>query len=125
MPGQTFQQQRARFALEQVQEYAKTCSHKEFKSRAGELPFMIHANGLGQALAFFKSKGNDHGYNHLYSILSDWLCGDGQPFEGAQNALEGITNGSREVYMAAQAEAILLMDWVKKFSRAYMSGDEA
>jgi len=124
MATQTFQQERAKYALEQVQEYAKDAScHKEFKSRASELPFMIHANGLGQALAFFKSKKEEHGYDHLYAILSNWLCKTGQPFEGARDALEGVTGGSRAQYMAAQAEAILLMDWVKKFSRAFMGGE--
>lgn len=123
METQTLQQQRAKYALEQVQEYAQRCDPKEFKARASELPFMIHANGLGQALAFFKSQKEEHGYHHLYAILSTWLCGEGQPFEGAHDALKGITAGTRTQYMMAQAEAIMLMDWVKKFSRAFMGGE--
>lgn len=122
MTIQTLQQQRAKYALEQVQDYAQVCNPKEFKARASELPFMIHANGLGQALAFFKSK-EEHAYNHLYDILSNWLCKEGKPFEGAHDALDGMTTGNRAAYMAAQAEAIMLMDWVKKFSRAFM-GDK-
>lgn len=124
MTTQTIQQQRAKYALVKVQHYAQdTSCHKEFKSRASELPFMIYANGLGQALAFFKSKGGEHGYGNLYDILNEWLCGKDRPFAGASDALEGITKGSRESYMAAQQESIMLMDWVKKFSRAYMGGE--
>lgn len=123
MAVQHIQQERAAYALQQVQSYVDqiaTAERKKFKSRASELPFMIHANGLGQALAFFKSKGNKDGYNYLYQILEGWLIQADRPFAGYESALTGVTQCDRAVYLSAQAESILLMNWVKQFAAAFM-----
>lgn len=123
MKGQTIQQQRAKYALERVQEAAKTSSlHKEYKSYASSLPAMIHMNGLGQAAAFFKSKRGTH--EMLYILLSKWLCQEGQPYAGCDDLLEGITTKDMHSYRLAQAEAQALMDWVKKFAKAFMNDDD-
>ncbi len=122
---QTIQQQRAKYALEKVNQAATNprISHKEYKSYASNLPAMIHMNGLGQAAAFFKSKGDTHG--ELYNLLSGWLCQQGQPYAGCTNLLEGITTKDMHAYRLAQAEAQALMDWVKKFAKAFMTdGDD-
>lgn len=126
MAEQTLQQQRAAYALQRVQHYAGTLkpeAKKKFKARASELPFMIHANGLGQALAFFRSQNQSDGYNFLHEILNGWLIGGQRPFAGRADALAGVTQCDRATYLAAQAEAMLLMDWVKKFASAFMDGE--
>jgi CRISPR-associated protein Cmr5 len=133
---QTMQQKRAAFALKHV-EQAKNAgvNQKEYKSYAAALPAMIHMNGLGQAVAFYLSKverdnrgniiANDLHYL-LYKLLSDWLCQEGQPYAGYKDKkdkdlLSGITQEDMHKYLLAQAEAMALMDWVKKFAEAYMS----
>lgn len=132
---QTMQQQRAAYALRKVQSAATDphIGHKEFKSYASSLPAMIHMNGLGQAAAFFKSKSNSSPeYAALYSILSNWLCSRDndpqqqqampiQPYSDYPNLLEGITARDMHHYRIAQAEAQMLMDWVKKFAKAFMT----
>ncbi len=118
------QQERAAFALQKVQAAQKSIPSKkqsEYKSYASSLPAMIHTNGLGQAAAFFKSKGGTHA--HLYQLLSDWLSKENQPFAGKE-LLEGITTSDMHTYRLAQAEAQALMDWVKKFAKAYMDQKE-
>jgi len=118
------QQKRAAFALTSVSEVQKHLSkskQKEFVSYASSLPAMIHTNGLGQAAAFFKSKGSVH--ELLYQLLSDWLQEKDQPFAGKE-LLEGITKSNMQTYRLAQAEAQALMDWVKKFSKAYMDTED-
>lgn len=133
---QTMQQKRAKYALEAVQKAIddRRVNQKEYKAYAANLPAMIHMNGLGQAVAFFKSKGNGKdskakAYLSIYNTLSDWLCGnvDGaktQPYTGSRDLLEGITNKDMQHYQVAQAEAQALMDWVKKFAKAFMDSDE-
>ncbi len=122
---QTMQQKRAKYALERV-EAAKGASEKEYKSYAASFPAMIKMNGLGQAAAFYRSKGaedNQKGkaYRALYDLLSDWLKKPGQPYEG-MDLLEGITTKNIRAYQLAQAEALALLDWVKKFAKAFMEG---
>lgn len=111
---QTIQQQRAKYALEEVQVAAKS---SEFLSYASAMPAMIVMNGLGQTAAFYKSKGGAH--HQLYCLLSNWLCEPGQPYAG-KDLLEGITQCNMQSYLLAQAEALALLDWVKKFAKAYM-----
>ena len=129
---QTMQQKRAKYALEQVQKFidngASPKDQKEFKAYAANMPAMIHMNGLGQAAAFFKSN-NKKIHEDIYNILSDWLCGkvdyaSTQPYSGCENLLEGIISKDMHQYQLAQAEAQALMDWVKKFAKAFMDSDE-
>ena len=123
------QQKRAKYALEQVQDAIdnNSINQKEYKAYAANLPAMIHMNGLGQAAAFFKSKGGTH--DELYQLLSNWLCGNvdyasTQPYQSCDDLLEGITTQDMHQYRVAQAEAQALMDWVKKFAKAFMDSDE-
>lgn len=137
---QTMQQQRAKFALLRVQEYLQNlevefnnanseperqkCRAKikkvkdEFKSHASALPAMIHINGLGQAAAFYKSKSDTH--KLIYKLLSDWLTKPNQPYAGQNDLIQAIVDCDMHDYRLAQAEAQALMDWVKKFAKAYM-----
>lgn len=124
---QTLQQQRAAHALKEVKSlapddsnYQPKASASELKARASELPFMIHTNGLGQAAAFFKSKKDKDGYDHLYRILSSWLTSEGRPFAGQGDLMQAITSADMHLYRVAQAEAMHYMDWVKKFAKAYL-----
>ncbi|MDM8561247.1 type III-B CRISPR module-associated protein Cmr5 [Candidatus Parabeggiatoa sp. HSG14] len=128
---QTMQQQRAAFALEGVEKAREELDEKqrkEYKSHVSALPFMIHANGLGQAAAFYKSKCADSkgkkklDYLLLYQLLSDWLSQDDQPFAG-MDLLEGITKEDMHAYITAQAEAMVFMSWVKKFATAFMQDE--
>jgi len=123
---QTLQQQRAKYALDKVTDLIKLNEGDKLKGRASELPFMIHANGLGQAAAFFKSKsgkeGKDDkdGYCHLFRVLQGWLSQPGRPFAGQTDLMRAITEADMHQYRVAQAEAIQFMDWVKKFASAYL-----
>ena len=128
---QTMQQKRAAFALKRVKDDLEKVDKKEYKSHAAQLPFMIHANGLGQAAAFYlsKSKDNKEGkenvHKRLYVLLSDWLTDKDKEFLDKLNffpqkdLLEGITQTDMHTYLAAQAEAMKLMEWVKSFAAAY------
>jgi CRISPR-associated protein Cmr5 len=123
---QTIQQQRAKFALQKVQSAAKSqnVDHAEYKSYASALPAMIHINGLGQAAAFYKAKGGTH--ELLYNLLSEWLTKQpDQPYTNAagKDLIACIVSSDMATYKLAQTEAQALMDWVKKFAKAYMAED--
>lgn len=125
--GQTIQQQRARYALTRILEAIDNgIGQKEYRSYAESFPAMIRTNGLGQAAAFYRSKGvgesdKAKAYRALYELLSNWLSGPGQPYVD-EDLLDGITSKNGNAYRTAQAEALLLLDWVKKFAKAFMEG---
>lgn len=130
--AQTIEQQRAAYALGEINRLLEAKPgelefNKEFCSYASALPAMIHMNGLGQAAAFCASKGGT--YKLLYDIVSEWMIRDGQPFgpqagakprDAAANLLEGITSSDMYRYRVAQAEALALLEWVKKLALALM-----
>ncbi|MEH6626600.1 MAG: type III-B CRISPR module-associated protein Cmr5 [Motiliproteus sp.] len=120
-PLQLMEQRRAGFALQQVQAAIGDgqCKDVEFRSYARSLPAMIQNNGLGQAVAFYLSKGSKNvAYKRLYDVLSDWLTSSGQPYADSPDLLDGITQQDMYQYRHAQAEAQALLSWVKKFAEA-------
>lgn len=125
----TLQQRRAHFALQRIRILAEEWEQdadkqKAFNSYASAMPFMIHANGLGQTAAFYRRKGPEHTYYRLYMLLGDWLSQMNQPFSGKTDLLEGITQSDMDTYLAAQTEAMLLLDWVKKLASAFLAREE-
>ncbi len=123
---QSIEQQRAKYALEQVKgfvENATAADKKEWKTRANEMPAMIQKNGLGQTVAFYLAKGGVH--NEMYQLLSTWLCSKQRIYpDNDADLITGITTGDMRAYRMAQAEAQALLLWVKKFSRAYCVVEE-
>lgn len=115
---QTMQQKRAQYALSRVEsDKQHGANQKEYKSYASGLPAMIQMNGLGQAAAFYRSQGGT--YKQLYDLLSGWLSKPDQPYAGL-DLLQGIIQCDMRSYLLAQAEALALLSWVKKFAKAYM-----
>jgi CRISPR-associated protein Cmr5 len=117
---QTLQQQRAAHALAGVKGLISLGEGKKLKARASELPFMIHANGLGQAAAFFCSKKDKDGYDKIYTLLQNWMTRADGPLASTDGMMEAITRADLHTYRVAQAEAMKYMDWVKKFASAYL-----
>lgn len=124
---QTMEQRRARYALRCIEELTRV--DKEWREGvvrcANQLPALIHMNGLGQALAFFKSKGQkEKGYADLYGIVGKWLYleAEGRVFANSGNGdvLAAITQADMFEYMRAQGEAQALLEWVKKFAQAML-----
>ena len=131
--SQTIEQQRAAYALQEIHRLAETdVKRSELRSYSSALPAMIHTNGLGQALAFCRAKGQGNSgtaYRKLYRLLSGWLTQDGQPLAsleaaGERDALTQLTRVDLEHYRVAQVEALALMEWVRKFAIAFLVDPE-
>lgn len=129
---QTIQQQRAAFSYQRVRAMVSgnTPDHKapeRFKAYATSFPAKVQMNGLGQALAFARSKSSataeGRAWQHLYQLVSDWLARPEGCFPN-QDVLEGIMSSDMQVYCQAQAEVQALMVWVKQFARAEIRGGD-
>ncbi|WP_448216490.1 type III-B CRISPR module-associated protein Cmr5 [Endozoicomonas sp. 2B-B] len=121
----TVQQQRAAFSYERVSQVValkNPDAAKVFKAKANSLPAMVQMNGLGQSLAFAKSKADPQkaegiAWQHLYDLVSDWHGRETGCYPDT-DVLEGIMSQDMHVYRQAQAETQALMVWVKQFARA-------
>jgi CRISPR-associated protein Cmr5 len=129
----TLDQRRAADALEKIKLLEKDPRRGKFDSYVDSLPATILMSGLGQATAmllasakFGKENRSDdnRAYETLYRHLSSWLCRDEDdaPYRGAADLMEAITKDARgeDAYIHAQAEAMAYLEWLKKFSNAYL-----
>lgn len=121
-------QRRAASALKVVQDIEKTDYNGKFRSYAERLPASIVMNGLGQALASElaaagrgdtgKSDGEAH--KRLFEEIKGWLLEERKIYPEKSDLMYAIVNGSQEQYILAQAEALAYLEWLKKFSQAFL-----
>ena len=125
-PLRSMDQERAEFALTKIQAIlgGPDTSHKvEVRRYLNNLPALIRMNGLGQALAFFRMKGEGTAHEAIYRMVCAWLCdasSKGRIFSESTDALSAITQSDMAHYMAAQNEALALLQWLKKFAVALL-----
>lgn len=116
----TLEQQRAAHAWQQVQEGKRRAKQKELKSLARSAPASIQSNGLGQTVAFWKAKNEDH-HAALYAALEGWLK---DQLKFSKPLLEWIaTEATSTQYRHATAEAMAYLNWYKRFAEAELEGE--
>lgn len=129
---QSKDQQRAKHALEAIEELKNQMEHSKVKSAVSGLPAMIHMNGLGHAFAFFLSDAKNFPEREaIVKIVSHWLENGGQVFNhNTDNSnsnkdkvaiLKTITQADMTTYQIAQQEAQAYLLWLKKFARALLT----
>lgn len=116
----TLDQQRAAHAWHQVIEGKKKAKQKELKSLARSAPASIQSNGLGQTVAFWRAKKEDH-HVALYNALEGWLK---EQLKFSRPLAEWIaTEATSAQYRHATAEALAYINWYKRFAEAELEGD--
>lgn len=126
----TMDQERAEYALKKITEIEQgsdSSRKEEMRRYITGLPALIRMNGLGQALAFYRTKGAASTHEVIYQIVSAWLCSassTGRVFNEHGDALTAITRSDVHAYMAAQNEALELLEWLKKFAVAMLEKNE-
>lgn len=129
-PLRSMDQERAEFALKKIQAIlgGTDQSHKaEVRRYLNNLPALIRMNGLGQALAFFRMKGEGTAHDAIYRMVGTWLCdtsSKGRIFSESADVLTSITQSDMAHYMAAQNEALALLQWLKKFAVALLPKED-
>lgn len=124
----TLEQQRAKFALDEVSALARQGkeSYGNYKGYVEGFPAAILMDGLGQACATLMAKREkDAGAKHLFDHMQRWLCEEGfapyAPKKGNKpDLMQAIVDTPQQTYVQAQAEALALLVWLKKFSQAFL-----
>lgn len=130
---------RARFAYDTVMEWSAR-ERDDATTRVQGLPIQVRTQGLLVTLAVLASNSVDETHNRktvddrLARSLTKWLVVEaphhplGHPLPTGRNSptdlLGLLTNASRADCLAAQREAILLLDQIKIFVNA-LKGQEA
>lgn len=82
---------------------------KAYKTNAKKLPVLIITNGLGQALAYTKTRNAT-----LYQDLTDWLYSRGLIQTDDDLVSEVIRMDSNE-YRRLTTETLAFLNWVRRF----------
>jgi CRISPR-associated protein Cmr5 len=121
----TLVQRRIAYSLECITQLQTQGNYGKYVSYVKSLPAAILMNGLGQASATLlaQAKGNPNDpHKILYNHIDRWLCSDfpEMPYRNAANLLVALTANGQGQYIVAQAEALFLLDWLKKFAVAFL-----
>ena len=121
----TIEQRRAAHALEFVKGLEAEGSHKygKFRSYVSRLPAIIVMNGLGQAMAT-ELASKEKGHDKLFNAVEEWLLKEVNAYPESSDLMKAITTHSQDEYIRSQAEALAYLVWLKKFSQAYLKGED-
>lgn len=125
-PQQNIAQLRAKYALDKISSVKKRedSLQKQIHAYVHSLPAMIQMNGFGQAIAFYKAKGQaanvGQAYQLIYQWLSEWLINQ-QIYD--QELMEAVCSNSMQDYQLAAAETQAILVWLKKFTQAYLKDE--
>ena len=99
---------------------------ESYKSVAKKIPVMIKTNGLGQTLAFIKSKRAkedkpENGYDKLYQQIGKWLQEDSasQLVESGE-LVEKVIKLPSPTYRQVTIETLALLNWMRRFVEGLM-----
>jgi CRISPR-associated protein Cmr5 len=114
MSTQTLSQRRAKHAWSVVERLRVAPDFDEFCDQAKKLPMRALTSGLGQSLAFLRSKGKAP---ELLAALTSWM----QEYEKGTPAelLDRITQGDSEFQRLATAECLSYLEWLVRFADAH------
>jgi CRISPR-associated protein Cmr5 len=137
------QQERAAHALDRItalndRESGKT--KRAYRAYIASFPATIVMNGFGQAVATWMAatkegrEGTPAAYKATLDHLEDWLCNkaphspyrvpnDRPPSKPGLVLMRELCGKDQNDYLAAQTEALLYLEWLKKFANALL--DEA
>ena len=119
----TIEQGRATYAFESVRKISENSSKKlkdNYKSAAKDLSVLIKTNGLGQTLAFMKSKSGTEagkGYEILYEQIGTWLqTKDVKGLVASEAELVlAVIELESHVYRQVTVETLALLNWMRRF----------
>ena len=130
----TIEQGRAKYAFEKVKGISDNTNDaskklkENYKSTAKKLPVLIKTNGLGQTLAFLKSKGGNkiiNAYDKLYEHIGSWLqTEDTKRLVEKGELVEQVINLESQAYRQVTVETLALLNWVRRFVDGLMKDVE-
>lgn len=121
----TLGQERAEYALNEVLEN-KDKGIDKLKSFSAGAPTVILQNGFGQAMAFWLSKGEDK-HKFVFNSIKGWLtkksfinsANNTGKSEEEFEFVKRLSELEQKEYLAAQKEALLLLEWIKRYTSAF------
>ncbi len=113
----TIENGRAAYAYNAVDEFIQKHPDKKenYRSYIKRLPSIIQTNGLGQALAFYYSKGREH--KIIYDQIYAWLKQKNKNLfnEPDEEFVKTVVNMDSRQYRVVTMEVLALLNWMRRF----------
>jgi len=100
---------------------------KEYKSYVKSIPMMIKTNGLGNTLAFAKSKSNK---NTAYQLILKQILGELTNYSmipgtvtDEDKLIHHVISINSTKYRALTVEVLALFNWLRRFADGKIKGD--
>lgn len=128
----TLEKGRAEFAYKCANEAVNKLDErkkKEYRAYSRRIPQMILYNGLGQTLAFIKSKAKEgNAYEILYSQITDYLKCDStaritMPAD-KNEIIKWVISLDSYNYRYATEEILAFLNWLKRFAEGMVEEEE-
>ena len=119
-------------ANEEIEKYYKAIEEK-YSSYVKKMPTLIQTNGLGNMLAFCRSKfgaedaeksGEKRAYKLLYEHINGWFK---ERSGESRDIIEWILSedtSSLDVFRVTK-EILAVLNWMKRFAEAELKGEES
>lgn len=129
---QTLEQLRSGHAMDVLDRVPNT-RRRDYRQQVEKLPTMIITSGLGQTLAFLKSKQSgreDDAMSIIYGALQDWLTKGTNHivWEGSvqeePDLMRRIRLTTSTTLSQLTIEALSYVNWMKRIARAYVEDGE-
>jgi CRISPR-associated protein Cmr5 len=122
----TKEQQRSAFALQRINDFGANGVPKDDANFIVGTPTMILTNGVAQTMAFLLSKQKGDAVVKevkVFKILESWLAKEIPALTGKEGKqfLMQFAKLEQEDYLRAQQEALALLQWLKRYARAFQN----
>jgi len=123
----TLEQDRANYAWNCIKKI-KDHNEEKYKSFVNKSSALVLTNGLGNTLAFYRSKydGNSpeaQAYKALYTHIDEWLRKQSIIDQDVMQWILSEKTSSLDVIRATK-ETLAFISWLKRFAAAELKGDE-
>ena len=126
------EQKRSDFALKSLTRLEKTQPiEKEFANFIVGTPTMILENGFAQTMAFLLSKCAGelkepvtNKYYFTFQTIAGWIHEiNGKIPREHRSFFAAVSNLEQRDYLMAQEEALKMLQWLKRYARAFQRGE--
>lgn len=120
----SLEQKRARYAWDCINEVKelKEAVEKKYSSYVKRAPALIQTNGLGNTLAFYRSK-DEIAYKLLYKHIDGWFKKKCYTNQDIVRWIMSENTSSLDVFRVTR-EILALLNWMKRFAEAELKGEE-
>ena len=117
----TKEQKRSQYALQMLEEMFGVHVDPDPANFIVGVPTMVLTNGIGQTMAFLMFKKKEKKHLNVFKIIQGWLQQEIPELKTESNIdfLKKFSTLNQKEYLTAQQESLAMLQWLKRYARAF------